>query len=46
MPVRARELCESRGGRDDDDDDGDDDDAELNVLGCRLTYQGQTVTNA
>ena len=26
-----------------DDDDGD---AELHVLGCRLTYQGQTVTSA
>ena len=23
-----------------------DDDVELHVLGCRLTYQGQTVTNA
>ena len=31
---------------DDDDDDGDDDDVELHVLGCRLIYQGQTVTNA
>ena len=26
-------------------DDGDGD-VELHVLGCRLTYQGQTVTNA
>ena len=24
----------------------DDGDVELHVLGCRLTYQGQTVTNA
>ena len=24
----------------------DDDDVELHVLGCRLTYWGQTVTNA
>ena len=24
----------------------DNDDVELNVLGCRLTYQGQTVTSA
>ena len=23
-----------------------DDDVELHVLGCRLTYQGQTVTSA
>ena len=28
------------------DDDDDDDDVELHVLGCRLTYQGQTVTSA
>ena len=28
-----------------DDDDGDDNDAELHVLGCRLTCQGQTVTS-
>ena len=26
--------------------DDDDDDAELHVLGCRLTYQEQTVTDA
>ena len=31
---------------DDDDDDDDDDDVELPIPGCRLTYQGQTVTNA
>ena len=24
----------------------DDDDVELNVLGCRLTYKGRTVSNA
>ena len=24
----------------------DDDEVELHVLGCRLTYQGQIVTNA
>ena len=31
-----------------DDDDGDDDgdDVEFHVLGCRLTFLGQTVTNA
>ena len=31
---------------DDDDNDDDDDDVEFHVLGCRLTYQGQTVTSA
>ena len=31
---------------DDDDDDDGDDDVELNVLGCRLTCNRQTVTNA
>ena len=31
---------------DDGDDDDDDDDVELNVLGCRLTCNRQTVTNA
>ena len=28
------------------DKPGDDDDVELHILGCRLTYLGQTVTNA
>ena len=27
-------------------EDVDDDDVELHVLGCRLTYQGRTVTDA
>ena len=31
---------------DDDDDDDDDNDVELRVLGCRLTYEGQTVTQS
>ena len=26
--------------------DDDDDEVELHVLGCRLTYEGQIVTNA
>ena len=36
----AQELCESRGGRPGGDE------VERHVLGCRLKYQGQTVTSA
>ena len=31
---------------DDDDNDDDDDEVMLNVLKCRLTYQGQAESNA
>ena len=41
------QRCDDDDDDDDDDDaDDDDDDDELHVLGCRLTYQRQTVTNA
>ena len=44
--IYCRPIADNLQHTQNNDDDDDDDEVELHVLGCRLTYERQTVSNA